>query len=138
MGYQINVQLGINVPTEELGFLYTVIEAVDRLYEFWLTGTFALIVASHFTAERMTNRLFALLLITYISFASTMMFRYLVTNESMLAALEVVRETGSGPDTTFGQAASWSIPVSFFVGTFGAIFYLINCYRKNQNVLAGD
>ena len=126
------------MPIEELTFVYTVIEAQDRLYQFWLTGTFAVIIAAHFTSERMTKQLFALLIITYISFAAATMFRFLAANARLIDALELVREIDPGAANPFATLASASIPISFLIGTIGAIFYLVSSYRKNRTTVVND
>ena len=119
------------MPIEELTFVYTVIEAQDRLYEFWLTGTFAVIIAAHFASERMTKQLFALLIVTYISFAAATMFRYVATNARLMDAQNLIREIDPDAVNVFGSAASLSIPASFLIGTIGAMYFLVSSYRKH-------
>ena len=126
------------MPIEELTFVYTVIEAQDRLYEFWLTGTFAVIIAAHFASERMTKQLFALLIITYISFAVATMLRFLATNARLNDAQDLIREVDPGAVNAFGAFASASIPISFLIGTVGAIFYLVSSYRKNGTTVVSE
>ncbi len=126
------------MPIEELTFLYTVIEAQDRLYEFWLTGTFAVIIATHFASERMTKQLFALLIITYISFVATTVLRFLPTNARMNDASELIREVDPGAVNMFASVASASIPISFLVGTIGTIFYLVTSYRKKRTAIDNE
>ncbi len=126
------------MPIEELTFVYTVIEAQDRLYEFWLTGTFAVIIAAHFTAGRMTKQLFALLTITYISFAVATMLRFLATDARLNDAIELIREIDPGAVNTFGALARASIPISFLVGTIGTIFYLASSYLKIRKPVVNE
>jgi hypothetical protein len=126
------------MPIEELTFVYTVIEAQDRLYEFWLTGTFAVIIAAHFTSERMSKQLFALLIITYISFAVATMLRFLATNARLSDAQDLIREIDPGAVNSFAAFAVASIPISFLIGTVGTIFYLVSSYRKNRTTVVSE
>jgi len=126
------------MPIEELTFVYTVIEAQDRLYEFWLTGTFAVIIAAHFTSERMSKQLFALLIITYISFAVATMLRFLATDARLSDAQDLIREIDPGAINPFGAFAVASIPISFLIGTVGTIFYLVSSYRKNRTTVVSE
>ena len=126
------------MPIEELTFVYTVIEAQDRLYEFWLTGTFAVIIAAHFTSERMSKQLFALLIITYISFAVATMLRFLATNARLSDAQDLIREIDPGAINPFGAFAGASIPISFLIGTVGTILYLVSSYRKNRKTVVSE
>ena len=122
------------MPFEELSFLYTLIEATDRLYEFWLTGTFALVLASFFISERMTTQLFSILMLVYVTFAVTMIIRYWAINARILETLTYIREASPESASSLGPIAIWFEMTSFFAGTIGAVFYLVHCYRNRKGV----
>ena len=122
------------MPIEELTFLYTLLEATDRLYGFWLTGTFALVLASFYISERMTTQLFSILLITYLAFATTMMLRYWAVRTRIFETVDFIRATYPDSANTVGPFATWFEMLSFFIGTIGAIYYLVHCYGQRRDV----
>lgn len=104
------------------------LEVVDRLFEFWITGTFAVILAAHFVGHSLTRGMRYLIAGLYFGLAALLLFRYVsAAAEAAVIVLEladkgVVRSRFRGH---FREITITLRVILFVVGTSGALYYLL-------------
>ena len=112
------------------------LDAVNSNFEFWLSATFALIIAFYFASERISNRMYRIILFLYIS-TSALMFGRLIeiglTNESVRAQFEEL-DTKTyisciAANTVFG-VAFWLIMI---LGTIGTVLFVVSTKKDLNN-----
>ena len=120
---------------ELISTYHQTLDAINSNFEFWLTATFALIIAFYFASEKISNLMYRIILFLYVS-TSVLMFARLVeiglTNESVRAQLEALdSETYINSilgNTIFG-IAFWLIMI---VGTIGTVLFVVST-KKTLN-----
>ena len=45
---------------------YIILEAADRVFEFWLSASFAIVVATFIAADRLSKRMYQVITLAYI------------------------------------------------------------------------
>lgn len=97
------------------------LNAIDSNFEFWLSASFALILAFYFASEKISNLMYRIILFLYIS-TSVLMYARLwvfgVMNESLRAQLQEL-----GTET---YIASYTTNVLFGIG-FGLVMIIGTC-----------
>ena len=69
----------MDLPVGDLyDVLYAVLEASDRIFEFWITASFSVVIASFFAASRMTRAMFVLISIMYGIVSANMLVRWFI------------------------------------------------------------
>ena len=112
------------------------LDAVNSNFEFWLSATFALIIAFYFASERISNRMYRIILFLYIS-TSALMFGRLIeiglTNESVRAQFEELDTktyiSSIAANTVFG-VAFWLIMI---LGTIGTVLFVVSTKKDLNN-----
>lgn len=111
------------------------LDAVNSNFEFWLSATFALIIAFYFASDKISDQMYRIILFLYIS-TSVLMFARLVevglTNESVRAQLEALDAntyiSSIAANTVFG-VGFWIIMI---LGTIGTVLFVVSS-KKNLN-----
>ena len=106
------------------------IEAYDSGFEFWLTGTFAVIVACHLGQDILDKWYTLFLAILYTIFSINMLFRSLLAAELITRYREQLPQFGiiSEPWLVFGNMMIATI--TFIVGFFGTLFFVFRTLRR--------
>ena len=112
--------------------------ALDRLFEFWLTATFAVIVASHL-GSRVINSKFAVLIgALYLFFNGLVLFRMIATVKGITFWQEVIRTfvTAKEFEQLFVQTLTLPTKIAYFtifsVGIIGTLSFIRYAYRQNE------
>ena len=121
---------------EQYQLLYTILETMDRLFEFWISGSFAVVVAAHFMIGNLSRYLTSFMSLSYTLFSFTLVFRFRGNGtkfseirDSLIAAGETVNLDASN----FGGVLLF---LTFVVGFLGANGYLWYCHLKRSSNLA--
>ena len=112
------------------------LDAVNSNFEFWLSATFALIIAFYFASDKISDQMYRIILFLYISM-SVLMFARLIevglTNESVRAQLEALdAETyisSMAANTVFAMGF-WLIMI---LGTIGTVMFVVSSKKKLSN-----
>lgn len=112
------------------------LDAVNSNFEFWLSATFALIIAFYFASDKISDQMYRIILFLYISM-SVLMFARLIevglTNESVRAQLEALdAETyisSIAANTVFAMGF-WLIMI---LGTIGTVMFVVSSKKKLSN-----
>lgn len=121
---------------ELISTYHQTLDAINSNFEFWLTATFALIIAFYFASEKISNLMYRIILFLYVG-TSALMFARLIeiglTNESVRAQLEALdSETYINSllgNTIFG-AVFWLIMI---VGTIGTVVFVASTKKTLNN-----
>lgn len=118
---------------EQYQLLYAILETLDRLFEFWLSASFAVVVAAHFMTGNLSRYLAIFMSLSYTLFSFTLVFRFRSNGtlfgdirESLIAAGETVNLDASN----FGGLLLFLTFVVGFLGTNGYLWY---CHLKRAS-----
>lgn len=126
---------------EILDTMAAIIAMLDVTLEFWLTATFAVVVAAHFAGDRFTRSMSATITFLYLAATFLMMLRSVSgmldwsNYADRLAALQAA--DGTAPPESALQAAvslgMGSVRVALFLAGTAAAIYFINHTRRSQD-----
>jgi hypothetical protein len=118
-------------------------ESADRLWEFWITGTFAIIIASHLGAETVNKKYAIAMASIYILFTISLVVRMIVTSDHLVEYIEKKASiTGEYWSTEMVWAMSISHALLFAFGFLGTLFFVWHTYREGitakDNTIVAD
>ena len=121
---------------EAISHFHLLTTRIDSLFQFWMSGTFALIVACHIAAERLTKSYAIVLAALYSAFVVSILLRLHLTTQILAdAGTTIGTMRGSvvedGPSFLAGGIFS-SIWLTFVIGTIAALFFLWHSYKENK------
>ena len=109
--------------------LYLAEGSMDRLFEMWISGTFAVVVACFFAGEKMGRFMFLFVSLLYSFFAANLAIRWLYQGQRFERFFEQLAAEGEA----FELSASVLLPIltvgTFLGGTFGAIGFIWYSYK---------
>ena len=110
--------------------LFSGIETYDSGFEFWLTGTFAVIVACHL-GQDILDKWYALFLATlYTMFSLNMLFRSMLAGELIVRYREQLQQLSITSETWLSSGNVVLASITFIVGFFGTLFFIIRTLRR--------
>ena len=117
--------------SELYNLLYLAEGSLDRLFNMWISGTFAVVLACYFAAERMGRFMYLFVSLLYIFFTTIVAIRwlengqrYIVFNDQLIAQGEVIESSTS--------AIMPFLTVSTFLGgTIGALYFAWHSYKNH-------
>jgi hypothetical protein len=110
--------------------LFSGIEAYDSGFEFWLTGTFAVIVACHLGQDILDRWYMLFLAALYTMFSLNMLFRSMLASELILRYREQLPQFGVTSEAWLVSGNVVLASITFTVGFFGTLFFIIRTLRK--------
>ncbi len=110
---------------------YAALEVLDRLFEFWLTGSFALLIATYFIGENMSRTMFWLMWIGYCFFSTGLAIRYLASAAKLLDMRTQLEAAG---ETLFrSELPGLGMVITFMFGSIGTLVYLTQVNRNRSD-----
>jgi hypothetical protein len=119
--------VSVNVP-ELYEVFYNALEVMDRIFEFWMSGTFALVIAAYFIGENMSRLMFWLMSIGYLLFSAALAIRYMAS-AGKLVEMRVQLEA-AGEVLPLSVEAGFGSSMVFVFGSAGTLIYLVQNYRN--------
>ena len=123
-----------------LNAYYGVFGIWDATFNFWITATFAVIVAVHAISKTITTKLRWFLLVLYLLFSATMLSRAAVVTRESFIVNKRLHELGITlyPDTTeYLWSATFFFDLSllllFIVGSIGTLAYIWSAGREESS-----
>ena len=118
---------------ETLQMINLSIDRLESVFEFWLSATFAAIVASHLAGDKLTKVYAGILTSLYLIFT----FSVAVRSVTWVGALErytelLVKMRGDLGESTPFPLVNGSISATMVLGTFAAVFFIWHCYTTNR------
>ena len=110
--------------------LFSGIETFDSGFEFWLTGTFAVIVACHLGQDILDKWYTLLLAALYTMFSFNMMFRTMLASEIIARYREQLPQFGITFETWLVSGNVVLASITFTAGFFGTLFFVLRTLRQ--------
>ena len=118
----------------ELGQLVVeYMSVLNQLTEFWLTISFAVVVAATYAPARLEQKFFTLIWSVYLAASLIFFFNRINLTYTVVTMSNSSREAGvSIPEyhPVFGLLGAGGIFLLMLVGTFGVVYYVRNIGRK--------
>lgn len=112
---------------EIIELMYESLGYADRNFEFWITASFAVILAFHFSGERLSALMFRLITFLYVSSAVLFVSRWSV------AALQYA----SFRQQLIDMGSSVQISSNFMEGFIGVTYAIVICFGTIGTVYFG-
>lgn len=105
------------------------IEAYDSGFEFWLTGTFAVIVACHLGQDILDRWYTLFLAALYTMFSFNMLFRSMLASELILRYRGQLPQVGITSELWLVSGNVLLATATFIVGFLGTVFFILRTLR---------
>jgi len=113
--------------------LYIVLEAADRVFQFWMSASFAIVIAAFLAADRLSKRMYQLITFAYLLVSLNMFLRYAVNANRFAAIRTELVERGEWYDVPTSLAAGVTQGAVFIIGTVGTLYFVWQTYKARQN-----
>ena len=124
------------MTTSELyGLLYIVLEAADRVFESWLSASFAIVVANFIDVERLTKRMYQLVAVAYALVSFNMAYRYIISMERFLAIRADITALGEWYEVSSSAPAALGQFAIFVVGVSGTLYFVWQTHETSSRNL---
>ena len=110
--------------------LYVVLEAADRLIEFWLSASFAIVVATFLAAGRLNKALFGLITVTYTLVSVQMFLRWWLNLTKFVEIRTQLIDRGEPYNLILSISGGYIQIAIFVIGTFGTLYFVWHTYRQ--------
>ena len=118
---------------EILQMVDSAINRLESVFQFWLSATFAAIVASHLAGEKLTKLYAGVLTCIYLVFTFSVAVRITAWRSSLeqylLRASEIRGDTGGS--VVFGLIDK-SLWATIILGTIATVFFIWHSYRSQS------
>ena len=120
---------------EQYEIVYMILDALDRIFALWMSSSFAVIVAAHFSAgDRLNKYLAALLSVTYTLFSMTLFVRYVSNGTKLAEFRDSLAAEGESFSLAMSELGGLLLVLTFIVGLVGSNGYIWYCYKKGSAV----
>jgi hypothetical protein len=122
------------LSTAELYDIYfSALGTMDRIFEFWLTASFAVVVASHFISSSMSRGLALLMSSAYVLFSAAMAARFLIVSFKMNETQGRLVSIGESYPGELSQFVGILLVSLFAVGSVGVLAFVWRAYRQSSS-----
>lgn len=111
--------------------LFVVVADLDRIFEFWLTASFAIVVGSHFVTNTITRGQAVLMASTYVLLSVFLAIRYMTSFNRMTETQARLVALGESPSLGATQAAGLVGLLVCLVGFLGVLSFVWQAYRES-------
>ena len=120
---------------ETLQLVNASVERIDSLFQFWLSATFAAIVASHLAGEKLTKTYAGMLTSIYLLFTFSVVVRINIWGASIEGYLQGAL---FAPPSILMTV---SVSATLYLGTLATVFFIWHSYTTNKtagSVISSD
>ena len=117
---------------EHYELIYAILETLDRLFEFWLSASFAVIVAAHFMIGKLNRYLALFMSMAYSLFSFTLAFRFYSNGKKLSEFRDSLLSLGETLNPDASNFGGLLLFLTFFVGFLGTNAYVWYCYLKRE------
>ena len=127
----------VNSEIDWVNAYYSMVGIWDATFSFWLTSTFAVIVAVHVLGIGISTKLRWLILVLYSLFSALILSRYMVIAEQSQNIGLRLTELGIvlPPEDYFGSSEFFSdtlLFLLFWVGSIGTAVFVYTSGKRNE------
>ena len=120
---------------EATELFYIVLETQDRFFEFWITATFAVIIACHLGSNILTRSFSVMISFMYVAFSINMIGRwFLAAGAVSRYRNDMASQSGIQLNEQLIDLSRMLSTTTLLVGTTVTIFFVWYTY-KNQNAI---
>ena len=120
---------------EATELFYTVLETQDRFFEFWITATFAVIIACHLGSSILTRSFSVMISFMYVAFSINMIGRwFLAAGAVSRYRNDMASQSGIQLNEQLIDLSRMLSTTTLLVGTSVTIFFIWYTY-KNQKAI---
>lgn len=118
---------------ETLQMINLSIDRLESVFEFWLSATFAAIVASHLAGEKLTKIYAGILTSIYLIFTFSVVVRSMAWSDALERYSKMLRTLrGDLSESTTLGLVNVSIWATIILGTLATVFFIWHCYTANK------
>ena len=119
---------------ETLQMINLSIDRLESVFQFWLSATFAAIVASHLAGEKLTKIYASMLTGLYLIFTFSVIVRSITWSGALERYSEMLRTLRGdlGESTTF-SIVNGSIWATLILGTLATVIFIWHSYTSNRS-----
>jgi hypothetical protein len=110
---------------------YIVLEAGDRVFQFWLSASFAVVVATFFAAERLSKRMYQLITVAYVLVSFNMAYRYVINVVRLVEIRADLIEQEAWYEVPATLPAGIAQVAIFAVGFSGTLYFVWSTYLNS-------
>lgn len=130
----VNEEGWINMSeVEVIELMYEALGYADRNFEFWISASFAVILAFHFSGDKLTTLMFRMITFLYVSTAILFVSRWTVAAMQYASFRQQLIDMGSSLQVSSNFMEGFiglTYTVVFWLGTVGTVYF---GYRTHRN-----
>ena len=104
--------------------------SLDRLFNMWISGTFAVVLACYFAAERMGRFMYLFVSLLYVFFTAIVAIRWLENGQRFLIFFDQLIAQGEMIESSASPIMPFLTVSTFFGGSIGALCFAWYSYKK--------
>ena len=109
------------------------IDRLESVFEFWLSATFAAIVASHLAGEKLTKIYAGMLTSIYLIFTFSVVVRSMAWNDALERYSKMLRTLrGDLIESPTFDLVNVSISATIILGTLVTVIFIRHAYTTNK------
>ena len=118
---------------ETLQMINLSIDRLESVFEFWLSATFAAIVASHLAGEKLTKIYAGMLTSIYLIFTFSVVVRSMAWNDALERYSKMLRTLrGDLIESPTFDLVNVSISATIILGTLATVIFIWHAYTTNK------
>ena len=118
---------------ETLQMINLSIDRLESVFEFWLSATFAAIVASHLAGEKLTKIYAGMLTSIYLIFTFSVVVRSMAWNDALERYSKMLRTLrGDLIESPTFDLVNVSISATIILGTLVTVIFIWHAYTTNK------
>ena len=122
---------------EAVQLFYLALSAQDRFFEFWISATFAVIIACHLGSRTLTQGFSALMALLYTAFSINMLSRWLLAQGAVVRYRDEMLALSGGDGRLELVDLSRSLTFgTLIIGTLITLFFVWFTFKKRKGISA--
>ena len=107
---------------------YAALEATDRAIEFWLSASFAIVVATFLASDRLNRTMYIFITVGYLLASGNMLARYWIHASRYMQWRDMLISLGEPYNTSLSVVVVGTQFAIFIVGTCGTLYFVWHTY----------
>jgi len=122
-----------NAMSGLLDHFYAALALIDSMLQFWVSITFAVIVAVHFVGNRLGRQMYLLMSGLYALVSVVSLARYIGASIQVTHYIEVLRAEGEWPvPLTVSAVAGFGTGLLLICGSIGTLYFMYSIRRSGE------
>lgn len=113
---------------------FSALAVMDQILEFWLTASFAVVVASHFMSSNMGRRLALFLSSVYLLFSAVVAARYIIVASKMIEIRDQLIAADGSYFSGLTQFVGIALAALFLLGCSGVLWFVWSTHKRSLSI----